>query len=79
MNLERPAPHLVALEELLLHAWIAGGGCQCRQPILVRDDVVDHGAGLITPGQRTAVGTRKPPSQFVVFSPQKDVWPPSGR
>ena len=30
----------------LLHVWLAGGGQQRRQPVLVRDDLVDLGAGL---------------------------------
>ena len=35
--------------------------------------------GLITPGQRMTIGTRKPPSQFVAFSPRNGVLPPSGQ
>ncbi len=35
--------------------------------------------GLITPGQRTMQGTRKPPSQVVPFSPWNGVVPPSGQ
>ena len=35
--------------------------------------------GLITPGQRTIIGTRKPPSQVVPFSPWKGIVPPSGQ
>ena len=35
--------------------------------------------GLMTPGQRIAVGTRQPPSQFVSFSPRNGVAPPSGQ
>ncbi len=35
--------------------------------------------GLITPGQRTSIGTRKPPSQVVPFSPWNGVVPPSGQ
>ena len=35
--------------------------------------------GLITPGQRTTQGTRKPPSQVVPFSLWYGVVPPSGQ
>ncbi len=35
--------------------------------------------GSITPGQRMTIGTRKPPSQFVAFSPRNGVEPPSGQ
>jgi hypothetical protein len=35
--------------------------------------------GLMTPGQRTTHGTRKPPSQMVPFSPQNGVVSPSGQ
>jgi hypothetical protein len=35
--------------------------------------------GWITSGQRIAIGTRKPPSQLVAFSPLKGVLPPSGQ
>ena len=35
--------------------------------------------GLMTPGQRITVGTRKPPSQLVAFSPRNGVMPPSGQ
>ncbi len=35
--------------------------------------------GWRTPGQRTIMGTRMPPSQVVPFSPWKGVMPPSGQ
>jgi hypothetical protein len=35
--------------------------------------------GSITPGQRIAVGTRKPPSHWVAFSLRNIVVPPSGQ
>jgi hypothetical protein len=35
--------------------------------------------GAITPGHRMRQGTRKPPSQFVAFSPLNGVAPPSGQ
>ena len=35
--------------------------------------------GSKTPGQRMTMGTRKPPSQLVAFSPRKGVAPPSGQ
>ena len=45
---------------------------------------VEHGAlmtvpGLIVPGHLTIIGTLKPPSQVVPFSPRKGVVPPSGQ
>ena len=35
--------------------------------------------GSMTPGQRMSMGTRKPPSQLVAFSPRNGVAPPSGQ
>ena len=35
--------------------------------------------GSITPGHLTSIGTRKPPSQVVPFSPLNGVVPPSGQ
>ncbi len=35
--------------------------------------------GLMTPNHRMRVGTRKPPSQLVAFSPRNGVVPPSGQ
>jgi hypothetical protein len=34
--------------------------------------------GLMTPGHRTSIGTRMPPSQVESFPPLKGVVPPSG-
>ena len=69
----------MALEKLLLDVRLSRGGKQRRQPVLVRDDVVEDRPALILPGQRTKTGTRQPPSQLVFFSLRNGVIPASGQ
>ena len=47
-----------AFKELFLHVGHAGGGEQGGEHIFVGKNVVQYGAGLMTPGQRMTQGTR---------------------
>ena len=58
MDLEGLVADLHALSQLLLDVRHAGGGQDCGQHVLVRKDVVEHGAGLDDAGPADDVGTR---------------------
>ena len=66
-------------------ALLWGVHCVVTQDARDLDDMVSRACrfafkdGFAKPGQRIIVGTRKPPSQLVAFSPRNGVLPPSGQ
>ena len=80
VDLERLAARLAALLHLLDEVRLAGRGREGRDAgPRARRCRCTTVPGLMTPGQRMHIGTRKPPSQLVAFSPRNGVLPPSGQ
>jgi hypothetical protein len=79
MDLEGLLSDGAAIEQLLLHVRIAGGGQQGREQVDVGADAIEDRTALILPGQRRNVGTRQAPSQLVSFCARNGVLPPSGQ
>ena len=80
VDLERLARRLVALLELLDDVGLARHRQECRQPVVMLDDLVgDRRRPGSCRASAPCSGTRKAPSQFVSFSLRNGVMPPSGQ
>ena len=69
----------IALLELVHHVRVPRGRQQCRQPIVVLDDVVGDAARLDLSGPADHLRHRNAPSQLVFFSLRNGVVPASGQ